>query len=150
MSVRAMEAEMAPPRGPVGRACSLAGWGFLQGLSATHRRLPPWAQARAAGEGVGVGGQKRRGNFHHETAGIQTGPDQEESLALVTGSLEDNLRIFSLGVTSRKSPTAYNYLSFSTPHPCLNLSAAQGLCAPPGDASLAGTAQACSELGTFY
>lgn len=69
-----MADEMAPPRGPVGRACSLAGWGFLHSLSATHRKPPPWAWA-------GVGGwqgvvRERWGSSHHETAGIQTGPDQ--------------------------------------------------------------------------
>lgn len=43
---------MAPPRGPVGRACSLAGWGFLHGLSATHRKSLSLAW------GGGLGGRR--------------------------------------------------------------------------------------------
>lgn len=54
-----MEDEMAPPRGPVGRACSLAGWGFLHGLSATHRK----SLSLAWGGGLGGGGSGKVRKF---------------------------------------------------------------------------------------
>lgn len=66
----------------------------------------------------GGGGEGRGGKGGEVPTMKQPGSrlDQikQESLALklglVTGPLEDKLRVFSLGVTSRKSPTAYNYL----------------------------------------